>query len=112
MKIDAKVLKGSLLGLVFGVVWGGVMVHEFTPKPDVLIVNKSVNSETNKSVVNSIDYNHGKCSLSLKSFRFIGIIDDSVQLDGGYRCSLLDSKEDVYNLKKALDKAIELEWVK
>lgn len=112
MEIEMKAVQGTIVGLVIGAVLGGVVVSEWLPKQDVLGFNKSVNSETSKSVVTRIDYNFEKCSLSLKNFRFLGISDDSIRLDGGYQCGYLESKQEIENLKKALDKAVELGWVK
>ena len=112
MEIEAKAVQGTIVGLVLGVFLGGAVVYEFAPKPDVLAFNKSVNSETGKSVVTRIDYNNEKCSLSVRYFRFMGLSDDSIRLDSGYRCGDLGSKQEVENLKKALDKAVEMGWVK
>ena len=112
MEIEPKAVQGTVVGLVLGIILGGTVAYEFAPKADVLAFNKSVNSETGKSVVTRIDYNHQKCSLSVSYFRFMGMSDESIRLDSGYRCGNLSSKQEAENLKKALDKAIELGWVK
>lgn len=112
MKVEMKAVQGTIVGLVVGAILGAIVANEWLPKPDTLSFNKSINSEIGKSVVTRIYYNFEKCSLSYKAFRFLDVSDDSVRLDSGYRCGYLESKQEVESLKKALDKAVELGWVK
>lgn len=109
---NTKTIQGVAVGLVLGLLLGGAIVHEWMPKPDVITLGEAVNADTSKSVVTQVNYNQEQCSLTKRDYRVIGLSGTSVNLDFGHNCITLDSKQEVENLKKALDKAVQLEWVK
>lgn len=109
---NTKTIQGVAVGLVLGLLLGGTIVHEWMPKPDVITLGEAVNADTSKSVVTQINYNQERCSLDKSELDFMGMTYKSINLDYSFKCTTLDSKQAVQNLKKALDKAVQLEWVK
>lgn len=112
MQVEMKAVQGTILGLILGLLIGGLTVHEWMPKPDIITLGEAVNADTSKSVVTQVNYNQERCSLTKRDYSLIGLSTTSVNLDYSFKCTTLDSKQDVENLKKALDKAVQLEWVK
>lgn len=112
MEVEMKAVQGTIVGLILGCLIGGAIVHEWMPKADTITLGEAVNADTSKSVVTQVNYNQERCSLTKRDYSMIGLSTTSVNLDYGHRCTTLDSKQDVENLKKALDKAVQLGWVK
>lgn len=108
--------KGAVFGLIVGVLLGSLSMSYFVDsKEETIKTSSSVNADTGATEVTEINYKNGRCHLSKDVTRFpksLGGDSTSIYMRGSYVCENLDSKADVEIFKKALDKAVELGWVK
>lgn len=100
-------------GLLAGTIIGSLAVIYY-PNQDnkpLISLNKSVNADTGTTEIQEILFNDSNCRIYKDSISAM-FYQSSVTIGGGYSCKYLNSKQEVISLKAALDKAIELEWVK
>lgn len=103
------VFYGLLIGSAIGSL--AVIYYPNQVNKPLITLNKSVNADTGTTEIQEILFNDTKCKIYKDDIS--AMFDQSaVAIGGGYSCKYLDSKQKIASLKAALDKAIELEWVK
>lgn len=100
-------------GLLVGSIIGSLAVIYYPNQVDkpLTTLNKSVNADTGTTEIQEILFNDSKCRIYKDSISAM-FYQSSVAIGGGYGCKYLNSKQEITSLKAALDKVIELEWVK